>query len=102
MTKSSTEIVTKRVTYEKNHRLTAERLAGYSRFKIDLNDPNLAFQPLESKTEYGLKKHFLKMVEDTGAVAAVNGDFFGIKGQYSSFGPVVRDRILFQQEQIEI
>lgn len=88
----STEIVTKGVTYEKNHRLTAEGWQDIHVLKIDLNDPNLAFQPLESQTEYGLKETLLKMVEDTGAVAAVNGDFFGIKGQYSaSFGPVVRD-----------
>ena len=88
----STEIVTKGVTYEKNHRLTAEGWQDIHVLKIDLNDPNIAFQPLESQTEYGLKETLLKMVEDTGAVAAVNGDFFGMKGEYSaSFGPVVRD-----------
>ncbi|USF29925.1 phosphodiester glycosidase family protein [Clostridium sp. MD294] len=88
----STEIVTKGVTYEKNHRFTTEGWQDIHVLKIDLNDPNLVFQPLESQTEYGLKETLLKMVEDTGAVAAVNGDFFGMKGEYSaSFGPVVRD-----------
>ena len=42
----STEIVTKGVTYEKNHRLTAEGWQDIHVLKIDLNDPNLAFQPL--------------------------------------------------------
>ena len=58
----STEIVTKGVTYEKNHRLTAEGWQDIHVLKIDLNDPNIAFQPLESQTEYGLKETLLKMV----------------------------------------
>ena len=88
----STETVTKGVTYEKNHRLTAEGWQDIHVLKIDLNDSNLAVKPLESQTEYGLKEALWRMVDDTGAVAAVNGDFFGLKGTYSaSFGPVVRD-----------
>ena len=88
----TTETVTKGVTYEKNHRLTAEGWQDIHVLKIDMNDPNLALAPIESQTEYGLKETLLKMVNDTGAVAAVNSDFFGMKGDYSaSFGPVVKD-----------
>ncbi len=88
----TTEMVTKGVTYEKNHRLTAEGWQDIHVLKMDMNDPNLVLAPMESQTEYGLKETLLKMVNDTGAVAAVNGDFFGMKGDYSaSFGPVVKE-----------
>ena len=88
----TTETVTKGVTYQKNHRLTEEGWQDIHVLEIDLNDPNLSLQPLESQKEYGLKETLLNMVNDTGAAAAVNGDFFGLKGEYSaSFGPVVRD-----------
>lgn len=88
----TTETVTKGVTYQKNHRLTEEGWQDIHVLEIDLNDPNLAIEPIESQQEYGLKQALWRMVDDTGAVAAVNGDFFGLKGKYSaSFGPVVRD-----------
>lgn len=88
----TTETVTKGVTYEKNHRLTEEGWQDIHVLKINLNDPNLSLQPLESQKEYGLKETLLNMVNDSGAAAAVNGDFFGMKGDYSaSFGPVVRE-----------
>lgn len=88
----TTETVTKGVTYEKNHRLTAEGWQDIHVLKIDLNDPNLSVQPLESQKEYGLKETLFNLVSDAGATAAVNGDFFGLKGSYSaSFGPVVKE-----------
>ena len=88
----TTETITKGVTYEKNHRLTEEGWQDIHVLKINLNDPNLSLQPLESQKEYGLKETLLNMVNDSGATAAVNGDFFGMKGEYSaSFGPVVRE-----------
>ena len=86
------EIVTKGVTYEKNHRLNTEGWQDIHVLKVDLNDPNLAIAPVESKTELGLKETVLKMVSESGAVAGVNADFFGMKGEYSaSFGPVIKD-----------
>lgn len=88
----ATETVTKGVTYEFNHRLTAEGWQDIHVLKVDLNDPNLGIAPIESTTEYGLKETVLKIVADNGAVAGVNADFFGMKGKYSaSFGPVVRE-----------
>lgn len=88
----TTETITKGVTYEKKHRLAKEGWQDIHVLKIDLNDPNLSLQPIESQTEYGLKETLLKMVNDTGAAAAVNSDFFGMKGSYSaSFGPVVKE-----------
>ncbi len=60
----TTETITKGVTYEKKHRLAKEGWQDIHVLKIDLNDPNLSLQPIESQTEYGLKETLLKMVND--------------------------------------
>lgn len=88
----TTQTVTKGVTYEFDHRLTAEGWQDIHVLKIRLNDPNVVISPVESSKEYGSKDTVLNMVRDGGAIAGVNGDFFGMKGSYSaSFGPVVKD-----------
>lgn len=86
------ETVTKGVTYEKNHRLTEEGWQDIHVLKMDMTNPYLSFSTVESATEYGKKDTVLKMLQDTGALAGVNSDFFGLKGEYSaSFGPVFKD-----------
>ncbi len=88
----TTETVTKGVTYEKNHRLTADGWQDIYVLKVNLDDSNIKIAPVESSTEYGLKETVLKMITDSGAVAGVNADFFGMTGKYSaSFGPVIKD-----------
>ncbi len=88
----TTETITKGVTYELNHRLTAEGWQDIHVLKINLTDPNVAVAPVESSKEYGLKDTVLNMIADSGAVAGVNADFFGMKGSYSAgFGPVIKD-----------
>ena len=88
----TTETITKGVTYEFNHRLTADGWQDIHVLKVNLTDPNIAVAPVESSKEYGLKDTVLNMISDAGAVAGVNADFFGLKGNYSaSFGPVIKD-----------
>lgn len=87
----STQVITKGVTYEKNHRLTAEGWQDIYVMKIDLNDPNIEFSAVESSAEYGLKETVIKLLSDKGAVAGVNASFFGMKGNYSSSFGVTMD-----------
>lgn len=83
----TSQVITKGVTYEKNHRLTAEGWQDIYVLKIPLNDPSIQFAPVSSAAEYGLKETVLKMLYDSNAVAGVNASFFGMKGKYSaSFG----------------
>ncbi len=84
--------VTRGVTYEKNSRMTDAGVQNIHVLKVDLRESTLEFRELESKGEYGLKESVKKLLTDHGAVAGVNGDFFGLSGSYSAaFGPVVRD-----------
>ncbi len=86
------EIVTKGVTYTYEHRLATDGWQNIRALKIDLTSDNVKIAPVESKTEYGLKETALKLLNDNGAVAGVNADFFGMNGSYSaSFGPFIDD-----------
>lgn len=88
----SEEIVTKGVTYSYEHRLATAGWQNIHALTIDLTSDNIEIAPVESSVEYGLKETALKLLNDSGAVAGVNADFFGLKGNYSaSFGPVITD-----------
>lgn len=84
--------VTRGVTYEKNSRMTDAGVQNIHVMKVDLRESTLEIREVESTGEYGLKETVKKMLTDNGAVAGVNGDFFGLSGSYSApFGPVVQD-----------
>ena len=86
------EIVTKGVTYGYEHRLATDGWQNIHTLTINLTSDNVKIAPVESSTEYGLKETALKLLNDSGAVAGVNADFFGLTGAYSaSFGPVISD-----------
>ena len=88
----SEKIVTRGVTYEKNSRMTDAGVQNIHVMKVDLRESTLEIREVESKNGYGLKETVKKLLTDNGAVAGVNGDFFGLSGSYSSpFGPVVQD-----------
>ena len=86
------KIVTRGVTYEKNSRMTDAGVQNIHVMKVDLRESTLEIREVESKGEYGLKETVKKLLADNGAVAGVNGDFFGLSGSYSApFGPVVQE-----------
>ncbi len=77
------ETVTKGLTYEKSIRVTDAGLLDVHVLDIQLDSPNISISTIKSKTEYSLKEPTSKLVNDNGAVAGVNGDFFGVSGSYS-------------------
>ncbi len=82
-----TETVTKGVTYEFSRRLTNEGFLDVNVLKVKLDDANISIAPVQSKKELGLKETLLDLLYVNGAVAGINGDFFGINGSHSaSFG----------------
>lgn len=88
----SEKTVTRGVTYEKNSRMTDAGVQNIHVMKVDLRESTLEIREVESKNGYGLKETVRKMLTDNGAVAGVNGDFFGMSGSYSApFGPVVQE-----------
>lgn len=86
------ETVSRGVVYEKSSRMTDAGIQNVHVLTVDLKESTLEFKAVESATEYGLKETAQKLLTDNGAIAGVNGDFFGLAGNYSaSFGPVVVD-----------
>ena len=84
------EIVTNGVIYEHNQRLNVEGWQDIYTLTIDLNSPNIKISPVESSGEIGKKDTVSNMLKDSGAIAGVNADFFGMKGTHSaSFGLTV-------------
>ncbi len=89
---SSSETVTKGVVYENSNRMTSAGVQNVHVLTVDLTESSLEFKPVISETEYALKETTSKLLTDSGAVAGVNGDFFGTSGDYSApFGPLVID-----------
>ena len=84
--------VTRGVTYEKNSRMTDAGVQNIHVMKVDLTESALEIREVESTGEYGLKETVKKLLQDNGAVAGVNSDFFGLSGTHSAaFGPIVRE-----------
>jgi hypothetical protein len=83
------------VTYEESRSVTNAGLLDIHVLKVDLNDPYITINPIESNKEYGLKETVSALLRESNAIAGVNGDFFGVNGAYSAgFGLTVRDRQL--------
>ena len=82
-----------RDTYYKSfQQVTDEGLRDIYVLSVPLNDPYIVINPVESANEYGKKETTYQLISEAGAIAGVNGDFFGMNGSYSaSFGPVVED-----------
>ncbi|WP_317853999.1 phosphodiester glycosidase family protein [Chakrabartyella piscis] len=89
---SNSEIVTKGVVYENSNRMTDAGVQNVHVLTVDLTESSLEFKPVLSETDYGYKESTSKLLSTSGAVAGVNGDFFGTSGTYSApFGPIMID-----------
>ena len=88
--KSSVQTITKGATLTKEEVLTAEGWLDVYLLKANLFDENIELRPIEP-ANLGEKQTVLQMVQNSGAVAGVNADFFGLASSAPSFGPVVED-----------
>lgn len=85
------ETITKGATHINEKLLMNNGWRNVNVLKIDLSDSNISVEPIESST--GLKRQsVLEFVQDSGAVAGVNADYFDM-GSYSSpsLGMVIED-----------
>jgi len=64
-------------------RVTSGGLLSFSVLDIPLNDPYLQVGVFNSQIEYGLKQPLTTLLNQQGALAGVNGDFFGLAGRHS-------------------
>ncbi|MDD3570823.1 MAG: hypothetical protein PHY44_06960, partial [Lachnospiraceae bacterium] len=80
----TTEKVAKGVTYEKMNRLTEEGWLDIYKITVDLTNSNISVEPVQSKTEPGLREKVGKLLNDSNAIAGVNSAYFGMTGKYSA------------------
>lgn len=75
--------ISKGVTYQTSTRVVEGGMLDVYVLTIPLDNPYLTLAPVTSAVEYGLKEPTSKLLTDSGAIAGVNGDYFGIAGTHS-------------------
>ncbi len=85
------QTVTDGLIYEKSERLYKSGWKDVYTLTVDLTNPNIDVEILDSATEHGLKKNVESFVKENGAVAGINADFFGSGNPGSSMGQVIVD-----------
>ncbi len=85
------ETVTKGATYINERLLMDKGWRNINVLKVDLSDSNILVAPMESAT--GLQRQtVLQMVQDSGAVAGINADYFDMSSNSSpSLGMLIED-----------
>ena len=76
------------LNYEQSRRVTSNGLLDVHVLTVDLDQDHLEVRPVASGTENGLKEQLTRMLEQSGAVAGINGDFFGLAGSHDSASTV--------------
>lgn len=90
-TEKKSQTITSGVKYEEVKRLYKSGWKDIYVLTIDLKDPNVDVEILDSITEHGLKKSVEDLAKENGAIAAINADFFGSGNPGSSMGQVIVD-----------
>lgn len=88
--KSEEQTLTKGAKFIKDEVLTEAGWLDIYLLRVDLNEENVALKPIEPGT-LGTKQTVLQMAKESGAIAGVNADFFGLTSNVPSFGPVIED-----------
>lgn len=89
--KKDTQTITSGVQYEKSTRLYKGGWFDLHVLTVDVQNPNVGIEVIESISEYGLKKSVQNLAKENDVVAAVNGDFFSSGNPRSSMGQVVEN-----------
>ncbi|MCL2702033.1 MAG: phosphodiester glycosidase family protein [Defluviitaleaceae bacterium] len=82
-TDTAYEYISKGVVYEESRRITDMGLLDVFVLRIPANDPNILLSAAPSQVEPGLKETASNLLRGTGAIAGVNGDYFGMAGSHS-------------------
>ncbi|MCL2874619.1 MAG: phosphodiester glycosidase family protein [Defluviitaleaceae bacterium] len=78
------EVIGKGITYEVINRVTTRGLLDIHILRAPLDDPFISLGLARSQTEFELKERTTALLQQTGAVGGVNGDFFDLAGNYSA------------------
>lgn len=84
--------ITKGVYYEFNRMITDSGLRDIHVITVDLTNEYIQIRPIHSQIEHGLRETTSNLVRSNGAIAGINGDFFGLANLYCSpFGLTIVD-----------
>ena len=78
------EVIGKGVTYDLITRVTTRGMLDIHVLRAPLDDPYISLGLARSQTEFELKERTTALLQQTGAVAGVNGDFFDLAGNHSA------------------
>ncbi|WP_069998805.1 phosphodiester glycosidase family protein [Cellulosilyticum sp. I15G10I2] len=85
------QMITRGATLIKEQILTGEGWQSIQILKVNLQDENIKLKPIESTT-LGERRTILDLVNQSGAIAGINADFFDTATSNTpSFGPVIAD-----------
>lgn len=88
---TTTQTITKGATLTNEKILSEVGWRNINVLRVNLDEPNVALKPIESANGTS-RQTVLQMVNDAGAIAGVNSDFFDISTSSTpSFGPVISD-----------
>lgn len=88
---TTTQTLTKGATLTNEKILSEIGWRNINVLRINLNEPNVTLKPIEAANGTS-RQTVLQMVNDAGAIAGVNSDFFDISTSSTpSFGPVISD-----------
>lgn len=83
--------LTRGVVYERNRMMTSRGMLDVHVIFVDVNEPYVTLAPVPSAREVGLRETTSRLLNEAGAVAGINADFFNMARRHSTyFGPMVR------------
>ncbi len=83
--------ITKGLTYESRSIFTASGWVELSILKVDLTEKYLDIVPLYNSAGLSTRTTVLKMAKQSGAIAAINADFFIMNATSSPIGALIKD-----------
>ena len=83
------------VTHQTQRLVTPNGMLDIHVLKVDMDAPYIDIAPVISTGDLGRKETSTNLLQNAGAVAGINADFFGLAGAYSThFGPMAHNGVL--------
>ena len=86
--------LSKSITYERIEKYTSSGWMNINVIRADLTDEHTEIKPVNNENGISNRAVLSSMIRSSGAVAAVNGDFFYMGDPTYTYGPLIRDNKL--------
>lgn len=83
--------LSKSITYERIEKYTSSGWMNVNVIRADLRDEHTEIKPINNENGVSNRAVLSSMMRTSGAVAAVNGDFFYMGDPTYTYGPLIRD-----------